>query len=95
MLGHDVRITDTTTECSDSDNMMPMIQLHGLLLSKARDLLTSKEFKALELLLMYDTPCGEIGQQLSKYKSREQGKPYALAIIQTALDRLSKLWGLK
>lgn len=94
LLNHDVRTSDTTDEVVD-ENAMPGFQLHGLILQKAREVLTGKQFQALELLLMYDVPVFQIGLQISRYKTREQSKPYALAIIQTGLDRLSVLWCLK
>lgn len=94
VLGHDVRIQDATSDKVDNDGM-PQFQLHGLALAKVRDILTQREYLSLELLLLHDLPPSQIGLQISKYKTREQSKPFALAIIQTALDRLSELWGLK
>lgn len=94
LLNHDVRTSDTTEEVVD-EHGMPGFQLHGLILQKTKEVLTNKQIKALELLLMYDVPVFQIGLEISRYKTREQSKPYALAIIQTGLDRLSILWGLK
>lgn len=94
LMGHDVRMGDMAKDRID-ENAMPGFQLHGLVLQKCRDVLTHREWKCLELLLMYDMPVFQIGLEISRYKTREQSKPYALALIQTGLDRLCTLWCLK
>lgn len=93
LLGHDVRVSDFGGDRIDEE-AMPQFQLHGIALSKARDILTQKEYYSLELLILHDLAPSHIGFRISDYKSREQSKPYALAVLQSALDRLIKLWGL-
>lgn len=93
LLGHDVRVSDFGGDRVDEE-AMPQFQLHGLVIAKCRDILTQKEFLSLELLILHDLSPSHIGFRISKYKSREQSKPYALAILQSGLDRLTKHWGL-
>ena len=68
---------------------------HAQMLAKVRDELTPREFQIVERLCHDEATAVSIGFGLSGYVRQDAARPYGVSAINSALDRLSYLWGFK
>ncbi len=91
--GHDVRVVDMSgAPCEDGQ---PARTFHALHLADAKRELTDKQFRALTYLCQQSSNMQQVGFGASGYVCQKTARGYGLCLVETALERLSFLWGLK
>jgi hypothetical protein len=91
--GHDVRVVDMAG--NPCDERQPARTLHAMHLSDAQKELTDKQFRALVCLCQQSSNMAQVGFGASGYVCAKTARGYGLCLVETALERLAYMWGMK